>query len=62
MEQDDLTCLKHVGNSRMKFLNDSGITTIKQLNEIPLEKLAQVKSIGDYYARMINILFQTTIG
>ena len=55
MKQDDLTCLKHVGSSRMKLLNDSGITTIKQLHEIPLEKLAEVKSIGEYYARLIKI-------
>jgi hypothetical protein len=55
MKQDDLTCLKHVGRSRMKLLNDSGITTIKQLYEIPFEKLAEVKSIGEYYARLIKI-------
>jgi hypothetical protein len=55
MKQDDLTCLKHVGSSRMKLLNDSGITTIKQLYEIPFEKLAEVKSIGEYYARLIKI-------
>jgi hypothetical protein len=54
MKQDDLTCLKHVGSSRMKLLNDSGIATIKQLHEIPLEKLAEVRSIGDYYARLIK--------
>jgi hypothetical protein len=55
MKQDDLTFLKHVGSSRMKLLSDSGITTIKQLHEIPLEKLAEVKSIGEYYARLIKI-------
>jgi hypothetical protein len=55
MEPDDLTCLKHVGNSRRKLLNESGITTIKQLHEIPLEKLSEVKSIGEYYARLIKI-------
>lgn len=54
MKQDDLTCLKHVGSSRMKLLNDSGITTITQLHEIPLERLAEVKSIGEYYARQIK--------
>lgn len=54
MEQDDLTCLKHIGSSRKKILNDFGITTIKQLHDIPFERLAQVKSIGDYYARMIK--------
>lgn len=55
MKQDDLTCLKHVGSSRMKLLNDSGIATIKQLHEIPFEKLAEVKTIGEYYARLIKI-------
>ena len=55
MKQDDLTCLKHVGSSRMKMLNDSGITTITQLNEIPFEKLSEVKTIGEYYARLIKI-------
>ena len=54
MKQDDLTCLKHVGSSRMKLLNDSGITTITQLHEISLERLAEVKSIGEYYARQIK--------
>jgi len=55
MKQDELTCLKHVGSSRMKFLNDSGIATIKQLHDIPLEKLSEVKTIGEYYARLIKI-------
>ncbi|MGA9262743.1 MAG: hypothetical protein WBV95_12275 [Desulfobacterales bacterium] len=54
MKQDDLTSLKHVGSSRMEILNDSGITTITQLHEIPLEKLAEIKSIGEYYARLIK--------
>ena len=54
MKQDDLTCLKHVGSSRMKLLNDSGIATIKQLHEIPLDKLSEVRSIGEYYARLIK--------
>ena len=55
MNQDDLTCLKHVGIARMKLLNDSGITTINQLHEIPLGKLAEVKSIGEHYAKLIKI-------
>jgi hypothetical protein len=55
MKQDELTCLKHVGSSRMKLLNDSGIVTIKQLHDIPLEKLSEVKTIGEYYARLIKI-------
>ena len=55
MNQDDLTCLKHVGIARMKRLNDSGLTTIKQLHEIPLGKLAEIKSIGEHYAKLIKI-------
>jgi len=54
MKQDDLTQLKHVGVFRMKILNDLGITTIKQLYEIPLEKLAEIKSIGRHYAKLIQ--------
>ena len=54
MNQDDLTRLKHVGIARMKRLNDSGLTTIKQLHEIPLAKLAEVKSIGKHYAKLIK--------
>lgn len=54
MKQDDLTCLKHVGIARMKLLNDSGFTTINQLHEIPLGKLAETKSIGEYYAKLIK--------
>jgi hypothetical protein len=38
----------------MKLLNDSGITTITQLHEISFERLAEVKSIGEYYARQIK--------
>ena len=55
MKQDELTCLKYVGSSRMKLLNDSGIATIKQLHDIPLKKLSEVKTIGEYYARLIKI-------
>jgi len=54
MKQDDLTQLKHVGVMRMKLLYDSGITTIKQLYEMPLEKLAEIKSIGEHYAKLIK--------
>jgi uncharacterized FlaG/YvyC family protein len=55
MKQDDLTQLKHIGISRMQLLNDFGITTIKQLYEMPLEKLAEIKSIGSHYAKLIKI-------
>jgi len=54
MKQDDLTRIKHVGLSRMRLFNDVRITTIKQLSEIPLEKLAAIKSIGDHYAKLIK--------
>ena len=54
MKQDDLTQLKHVGATRMKLLKDLGITTIKQLYEMPLEKLVEIKSIGEYYAKLIK--------
>ena len=54
MEKDDLTHVKNIGPSRMKFLNDSGITTIKQLYETPLEKLAQIESIGGHYAKLFK--------
>ena len=54
MKQDDLTRIKHVGLSRMRLLNDIRITTIKQLSEMPMEKLAAMKSIGDHYAKLIK--------
>jgi hypothetical protein len=54
LKQDDLTRLKHVGAARMKLLNDSGIVTIKQLHEMRLEKLAEIKSIGEHYAKVIK--------
>ncbi len=54
MEKDDLTQVKNIGPSRMKLLNDSGITTIKQLDETPQEKLAQIESIGVHYAKLIK--------
>ena len=54
MKQDDLTRIKHVGLSRMRLFNDVRITTIRQLREMPLEKLAAIKSIGDHYAKLIK--------
>jgi predicted RecB family nuclease len=54
MEKDDLTQVKHIGVARMKLLNDFGITTIKQLNETPLEKLARIGTIGEHYAKLIK--------
>ncbi|MFC1867966.1 hypothetical protein ACFL0H_07535 [Thermodesulfobacteriota bacterium] len=54
MKTDDLSKVKYIGTSRMKSLKDSGITTIKQLHETPLEKLAQVSTIGKHYAKLIK--------
>jgi nucleotidyltransferase/DNA polymerase involved in DNA repair len=54
MTLDDLTQVKHIGPSRMKVLNANGIRTIKQLFDAPLEKLAQIESIGERYAKLIK--------
>lgn len=54
MTQDDLTQVKHIGPSRIKVLNANGIRTIKQLFDAPLEKLAQIESIGERYAKLIK--------
>ncbi len=54
MKKEDLTVVKHIGAARMKVLNDSGITTIKKLYEIPLKKLARVETIGPHYAKLIK--------
>ena len=54
MTQDDLTQVKHIGPARMKVLNANGIRTIKQLFDAPLEKLAQIESISERYAKLIK--------
>ncbi|MGB5745463.1 MAG: hypothetical protein WBM69_00695 [Desulfobacterales bacterium] len=54
MKTDNLTQVKHIGAARMKVLNDSGITTLKKLYEIPLEKLARIETIGEHYAKLIK--------
>lgn len=54
MEPEDLTRLKHVGISRNKLLHAHGITTVRQLHEMPEAALAAIKSIGDHYARLIK--------
>ena len=54
MKQDDLTRVKHIGDSRMKLFNSLGITTIQQLHEMPLEELEKIKSLGLHYARLIK--------
>ena len=62
MKKEDLTQVKHVGALRMKMLNSSGITTIRQLHQIPLEKLAQIKTIGPYYAKLIKAAVAQSYG
>jgi len=54
MKKNDLTQFKHIGPSRMKLLNKHGITTIKQLDETPVEKLMEIESIGEHYAKQIK--------
>ena len=54
MAQDELTQVKHIGPARMKVLNANGIRTIKQLSDAPLDKLAQIESIGERYAKLIK--------
>lgn len=54
MKADNLTHVKHIGAARMKVLNDSGITTLKKLHEIPLQKLARIETIGEHYAKLIK--------
>ena len=54
MKNDDLTKVKHVGALRMKKLNDAGIRSIKQLSEIPLDKLIRIDSIGERHAELIK--------
>lgn len=53
-KQDDLTEIPHIGLTRMKLLNDSGITSIKQLHELSLEKLGEIKWIGEHSAKLIK--------
>lgn len=62
MKKEDLTQVKHIGALRMKMLNSSGITTIKQLRQISLEKLARVKTIGPYYAKLIKAAVAESYG
>jgi hypothetical protein len=62
MKKDDLTQVRHIGAFRMKMLNDAGIKTIKQLSEIPLEKLIQVETIGEHYAKLIKAAVAESYG
>jgi hypothetical protein len=54
MRKENLTQVKNIGNARKKLLASHGITTIQQLYDLPLEKLAQIKSIGKHYAKLIK--------
>ena len=54
MKKDDLTAVKHIGAARMKLFNDLGINTIRQLREMPVDKLAQIETIGAHYAKLIK--------
>ena len=62
MKKDDLTKVKHIGPLRMKKLNDAGIKNIKQLSEMPLKKLIQVKAIGERYAKLIKVAATESLG
>jgi hypothetical protein len=62
MKKEDLTQVKHIGALRMKMLISSGITTIRQLHQISLEKLAQVKTIGPHYAKLIKAAVAESYG
>jgi len=54
MKTENLTQVKYIGDSRMKALKDSGITTLQQLYETPTDKLAEIPAIGKYYAKLIK--------
>jgi len=62
MKKDDLTQVKYIGAARMKLLNDSGITTIRQLSKTPLEKLARIETIGEHYAKLIKDAISESYG
>lgn len=54
MKKDDLTRIKYIGPSRLKRLNENGITTIEQLRHTPVRELAKINSIGEYYGIRIK--------
>ena len=62
MKKDDLTKVKHVGALRMKKLNDAGIMTIKQLSDVPLERLILINTIGERHAILIKAAAAESIG
>jgi DNA-directed RNA polymerase alpha subunit len=54
MNKDDLTQVKNIGPARKNILASHGITTVQQLYDIPLEKLMQIKSLGQHNAKLIK--------
>jgi predicted flap endonuclease-1-like 5' DNA nuclease len=54
MKTDDLTQVKYVGIARMKMFNKAGITTIKQLHDASVEKLARIEGLSEHYAKLIK--------
>lgn len=54
MKIDDLTKVKNIGSARKKLLAIHGITTVQQLYDVPLDKLMQIKSLGEHYAKLIK--------
>ena len=54
MKTVNLTRVKYIGASRMKSLKDLGITTLEQLHAMPVEKLAEISTIGRHYAKLIK--------
>ena len=54
MKKDDLTQIKYVGIARMKMFNKAGITTIKQLHNASVEKLARIEGLSEHYAKLIK--------
>jgi hypothetical protein len=54
MKKDDLTQIKYVGAARMKLLNESGITTFKQLYKASLDEITRIAGFGAHYAKLIK--------
>ena len=62
MKKDDLTQVKYVGVARMKMFNKAGITTIKQLQDTSVEKLAQIEGLSEHYAKLIKNAVTELVG
>jgi len=46
MKKDNLAQIKHIGPIRQRRLKKNGIATIAQLHQMPVKKLAGIKSFG----------------